>query len=481
MMRFVRRLPWIGLALVMGCDRRPDDIPVVVSVIGGPAVLSDANRRDLSRPVRVLLGATAQGLVAFDAAGNVEPALAERWIVTDDGRSFIFRLREAEWDDGSRVTTEQVAAELRRALTASARNALAPYLTAIDEVVAMTPTVIEVRLSRPRPDLLKLFAQPEFAIRPRGKGGAGPFRIVTGGPRDAVRLRPVVEVDASGELPVPAAEDHVLLRGERAAMAVMRFARRTSDLVDGGRIDDFPLVAAGGIAPTNIRFDAASGLFGLVVADRRGFLSTANNRGAVAMAIDRAGLTNAFRDDWPGAEAILPDRLDSAAPPAVGEWATVASGQRVAVATARVAAWGAPVTLSVALPEGPGGNILWARIGGVLRAIGVTPVRVRMDETASLRLIDVVAPYDSARWYLRTACQPCGSEAAALIEAARDAGDLGLRGIRLAEADAAMAVDVGFIPIATPLRWSLVAARLRAWRGNARAWHPLNRLRRAPN
>ena len=44
-------------------------------------------------------------------------------------------------------------------------------------------------------------------------------------------------------------------------------------------------------------------------------------------------------------------------------------------------------------------------------------------------------------------------------------------------ADAALATDTPFIPIARPLRWSLVAMRLRQWRPNTRAWHPLNRLR----
>ncbi len=40
-----------------------------------------------------------------------------------------------------------------------------------------------------------------------------------------------------------------------------------------------------------------------------------------------------------------------------------------------------------------------------------------------------------------------------------------------------MGADAGFIPLARPLRWSLVATRLAAWQANARAWHPLNRLR----
>ena len=114
-------------------------------------------------------------------------------------------------------------------------------------------------------------------------------------------------------------------------------------------------------------------------------------------------------------------------------------------------------------------------------AIGITPERVAMDAAADLKLVDAVAPYDSARWYLATACAPCGEAASAAVEAARQAPTLATRSQRIAEADAAVNEDVPFIPLARPLRWSLVAARLAQWQANSRAWHPLNRLRTDTN
>jgi oligopeptide transport system substrate-binding protein len=109
--------------------------------------------------------------------------------------------------------------------------------------------------------------------------------------------------------------------------------------------------------------------------------------------------------------------------------------------------------------------------------IGVTPLRVAADDSADLRLIDEVAPYDSGRWYVNTACIACSPEAAALILAGREAPDLATRARRIAEADAALTADAAFIPIAQPLRWSAVALRLTAWQRNTRAWHPLTHLR----
>ncbi len=133
--------------------------------------------------------------------------------------------------------------------------------------------------------------------------------------------------------------------------------------------------------------------------------------------------------------------------------------------------------LRIALPRGPGSTILYGIVAAGLQRIGIDTQRVAIDAEADLRLVDAVAPYDSARWYLATACQPCGAEAQAAVEAARDAPTLALRASRIAEADAAVAADIAYIPIARPLRWSLVALRLGQWQGNSRAWHPLNHLR----
>ena len=116
-MKPVTGLLAIGLAVAPtlgGCDRRSDAGPVVVSAIGGAPRLADPSIGRLGTPSRLLLDSTAQGLVRFDAAGQIEPGLAERWIVIDGGMSYIFRLRDAEWSDGRPVTAPEVVTVLRR-------------------------------------------------------------------------------------------------------------------------------------------------------------------------------------------------------------------------------------------------------------------------------------------------------------------------------------------------------------------------------
>ncbi|MBM3926966.1 MAG: ABC transporter substrate-binding protein [Sphingomonadales bacterium] len=479
----------LGLAATLtltACEKRPDDIPVEVSVIGPARLTADPYRDAIPSGARVLRDSVAQGLVRFDAAGGIEPGLAERWIVIDDGRSLIFRLREATWNDGRPIVAADVVRQLRRAIGDASRNPLRPFLTAIDEIVAMTPEVIEVRLSRPRPDLLKLFAQPELGIAAPGSTiGSGPFRIARTAAA-TVLLEPVAEQagdDEAAERPAP--QEFVRLRAERASAAILRFAQRRSDLVEGGTFLDWPMVGLSEVPPANIRLDPAAGVFGLLVARRDGFLATRDNRSAVALVIDRAAVTAAFSDAWTPTDTILPEALDSASPPAQPDWSSVPDSERLAMAQARVESYRRanpdPVVLRIALPDGPGATLLYGQVAAAIAQLGIGTERVPFDDdSAHLRLIDRVAPYDSARWYLRAACQPCALPIAQLIADIRMAPDVATRARMLAQADSALTADVAFIPFARPLRWSLVATRLRQWTPNARAFHPLNRLRTDP-
>jgi peptide/nickel transport system substrate-binding protein len=482
-----RVLALLGIALLAGCDQRRHAGSIVVSAIGAARMPADAARGEQPLPTRLLIDATAQGLVRFDAGGQIEPGIAERWIVTDGGMSYIFRLRDAVWSDGKPVKSDEVVAILRRQTARHSRNPLLPFLSAIDDVVEMTPEVIEVRLSRPRPDLLKLFAQPEMAIfRANPPAGSGPMRIVGRSPQAATLApAPDPDRDPDDDDAQPKADSHVRLIAERPALAIARFAAKESDLVSGGTFDDWPLLAAADVTPANLRTDPAEGLFGLAVKSRSGFLADPRNRTAIAEAIDRDALVRALAPNWTGMLQLLPDRLDSAADPALPSWATLPLDQRIADAQARVSAWQAttpgPLALRIAMPPGLGATILYAHIAAALYRIGIVPKRVAPEAEAELRLVDSVAPYDSARWYLRNACQPCSTIVAAEIEAARDAPDLAQRARHIAAADKALVADTAFIPLATPLRWSLVALRLDAWQRNSRAWHPLNHLRNDTN
>ena len=159
-------LPAICAAMLIaagGCSD-PETGPVAVSVIGPQPALANPNLRQLDPPSAFLVAATAQGLVRFDPAGQVEPALAQSWTITDDGLSYIFRIARLNWANGTPVTAKQVAARLQAAGSRASKNELKPLLGAVAQILPMTDRVIEIRLKAPRPNFLQLLAQPEMAI-----------------------------------------------------------------------------------------------------------------------------------------------------------------------------------------------------------------------------------------------------------------------------------------------------------------------------
>ena len=150
----------------------------------------------------------------------------------------------------------------------------------------------------------------------------------------------------------------------------------------------------------------------------------------------------------------------------------------------RIAAWrgssAAFPRLRIALPEGPGSRLLFTLIALDLGRIGIIAERAPPGAPADLRLIDAVAPNDSATWYLtRLDCDadvPCDAATQAKLDQSRLVPSLAERARLLGEVDAAYARDTPFIPIASPVRWSLVRPSLRGFRTNIRATHPLHRL-----
>jgi peptide/nickel transport system substrate-binding protein len=462
--------------LVAGCGEKESG-PVAISAIGAPPRVLNPNREPLDTASAVLLEAVAQGLVRFDAGGEIEPALAQRWIVSDDGVRYIFRLRKSTWSGGGRVTSEQVAARLRAAAAAPSRNPLQPILGAIDEIVAM-PDVVEISLKSPRPNFLQVLAQPDMAIV-RGDQGTGPYRAQPL-PDGSVSLS-LPEVDAEDE---PAPAPPILLRGEPAVAAVARFGERQADLVLGGTLADLPLARAARAPAAQLRFDPVGGLFGLVFTGAQGPFARVETRQALAMAIDRPALAAAL--NVPGLQApqsLLPPGIEGLGQVSAPAWIRDPLPARRARAAAllRDSAGGeGRLRVRVALPRGPGFRLLFALLRRDWAAVGVEAVLVAPEAPADLRLIDRVAPAGLASWYLRHftceaggVCDPAADE---MMAAARIAPDAATRRGLLANADRILAGLGPFIPLTAPVRWSLVAPRLTGFRPNAFGRHPVGEL-----
>lgn len=465
--------------LAAGCTNEPEGAPRVV-VIGAKPAMPDDAAGPLKTPDAVLLQNVAQGLVAFDASGNIVAGVAERWNVSNDGLSYIFRIAPATWPNGRKITAEQVARALRRQLQGNNRNAVRDALGAITEVVAMTERVIEIRVANPRPNLLSLLAQPEMAIVRNGVG-SGPFTLAAEVPKEADRLlvRRVEDLDEG-----TVDEQQVLLSGRDAERAIADFRAGKADLVLGGTFADLPL-ARDVTSPRNaLRFDPVSGLFGLAPVRRDGRFASAEWRQLLNRAIDRDSLIAALA--VPGLaprSTLLVAGLDGVTAPAPPEWSARPLGERrpeLAALAGRLLDGENEAPISVWLPKGPGGDLVVRQLALDWSILGLRVERASSRASADFELIDEVAPSASPAWFARrfrcAVAAACDPEIDELLAGARAASVPDQRYALIAQAAARIDQAALFLPIAAPVRWSLVGNRIKSFAPNRFARHILTGL-----
>ena len=152
--------------------------------IGDPHIVSDSANR-LS-----LIDAIYDSLVRLDDDGTYRPALAERWTVSDDPRTWRFELRSGvTFHSGEPLTASDVVATIRRALDPAiggsfgTEGVLLSYLGAA-EIAIVDEATVRIVTNEPMADLLDLIVAipiaPESALGrlPDEHVGTGPYRVV---------------------------------------------------------------------------------------------------------------------------------------------------------------------------------------------------------------------------------------------------------------------------------------------------------------
>ena len=453
-----------------------------MAVIGNEKdVFASGNRIDGN--AQILRSATDWGLVAFDERGEISPALAERWIVTDDGLSYIFRLREGKWADGEPIDARSAQRSLEQAIRALDGTSLGLDLSAIEEVRAMAGRVVEIRLTAPVPDFLRLLAQAELALRPKG-AAMGPMTIQREGARALLAFKPPMARGLPEDEQWQDQVRPISLTAYSAAQAIAAFDAGEAELIIGGDLGSLPLVDTGMLGSGTMRIEAPPGLFGLLVREDRGLLSDPGVREGLAMAIDRAALLSRYkvggwvpttrlvtpgmpgdrgyvRERWDGEEL---DRLRNEAAQRVASWKRAAGEKRA--------------ELHLAMSEAPGFDLLFDDLAAQFATIGITLVRESDPRRAEMVLIDQVARYPSPRWFLNQFnCSirrgMCMEDVDSLVAQAMQQKDVGQRDLLLAEAEARLTLANLFIPLGPPLRWSRARGSVAAFETNLLALHPL--------
>ena len=237
-----------------------------------------------------------EGLTRIDAGGAVQPGLAERWDVSEDGLTYTFHLRQGvTFHDGTGFDSADVVFSLDRARADESVNAQKGYFEPIQSVIAVTPHVVEVALSHPSGLLPYHLGQgdavmvaPESAATNRTDPvGTGPFRFV-----DWIEGNRVVLERYDGYWGGP---DAVAL--DRAEFRFLSDPSAQMAAMLAGDIDAFPNIGAPESLPIFEQSDALAVIVGttegetiLAMNNRRPPFDDPRIRRAVAHAIDRQEL-----------------------------------------------------------------------------------------------------------------------------------------------------------------------------------------------
>ncbi|WP_439529670.1 ABC transporter substrate-binding protein [Pannonibacter sp.] len=235
-----------------------------------------------------------EGLTQVDRDGTVKPVLAESWTISDDGKTYTFRLRDGvKFHDGTDFNAEDVKFSLERGKAADSANAQKAKFEQIETVEVVSPTEVKVTLKQPVGDFLTflgtgdaVIVAPESAADNKAKPvGTGPFRFGQWVQGDKVEL--TRSADYWGT-PV---------KLETATFKIIADNAAAFSSMMAGDVDGFPIFNA----PENLPQFAADPRFSVVVGTTEGetILSTNNAREpfsnlkvrqAIAHAIDRKAL-----------------------------------------------------------------------------------------------------------------------------------------------------------------------------------------------
>jgi len=186
----------------------------------------------------VLYANVFEGLTRIGPSGEVLPALAETWTISEDGKSYTFRLRTgAKFHDGSTFDAEDVKFSLDRARAENSTNAQKQLFAQIDTVEVVDPATVRVNLKRPQGSFLynmgwgdAVIVAPESAETNKERPvGTGPFRFQNWARGSAISL--VKNPDYWGE---PAALD-------KAEFRVIPDAAAAVPAMLSGDIQAFPM------------------------------------------------------------------------------------------------------------------------------------------------------------------------------------------------------------------------------------------------
>jgi peptide/nickel transport system substrate-binding protein len=139
-----------------------------------------------------------ESLTGYDEKTNIVPALAQKWEVANDGKTYTFHLRpNVKFHNGQPLTADDVKYSIDRVMDPKTASGWRSWLDALQDTKVVDPLTVQMNLNAPFPDLLGVLASLRASgIMPKGYAeranvkinaiGTGPFKLVEYVPQDHI-------------------------------------------------------------------------------------------------------------------------------------------------------------------------------------------------------------------------------------------------------------------------------------------------------
>ncbi|BBH52804.1 peptide ABC transporter substrate-binding protein [Fluviispira sanaruensis] len=148
-----------------------------------------------------------EGLVKENNAGDIEPAAAEKWVISDDGKTYTFTLRNnLKWSDGSKLVAQDYVYAMKRLIDPKNASEFSNILESVVNgkgiisgqknpktlgVRALNDTTLEIKLAQPTSYFLQymimhqVFPMQKKSVEQhanKGSSFAVPGKLISNGP-----------------------------------------------------------------------------------------------------------------------------------------------------------------------------------------------------------------------------------------------------------------------------------------------------------
>jgi peptide/nickel transport system substrate-binding protein len=139
-----------------------------------------------------------ESLTGYDAKNLIVPVLAQKWEISNGGKTYVFHLRpNVKFHNGQTMTGEDVKYSIDRVLDPKTASPWRSWFDTIEEIKVIDPLTVQMNLKVPYPGLLGSFAGMRASgIIPKGLAerenlkvkaiGTGPFKLVEYVPQDHI-------------------------------------------------------------------------------------------------------------------------------------------------------------------------------------------------------------------------------------------------------------------------------------------------------